>query len=147
MGGPRPWEDDTRATHLATLLLLAAGSAHAQDQATIQELENRLAEALNADDGEAAAALYAEDGALVPPGLEPVEGRDAIAEFRTGASEGMGPISLTTESVTPLGEGHAQEIGSYRMTPAGGGEEATGRYVIVWERVADDWLIKTDIWN
>lgn len=136
-----------RATHLAALLLLAAGAAHAQDQATIQQLENRLADAMNAGDGEAAAALYTEDGALVPPGQEPVEGREAIAGYWTEASEAMDSISLTTESVEPLGDGHAQEIGSYRMTPAGGGEEATGRYVIVWERVADDWLIKTDIWN
>lgn len=136
-----------RATHLAVLLLVAAGPALAQDQATIQDLENQLAEAVGAGDGEAAAALYAEDGTLVPPGMEPVEGREAIAGFWSGASEGLESISLTTDSVTPLGEGYAQEIGSYRLTPSGNAEEATGHYVVVWQETDEGWVIKTDIWN
>ena len=137
-----------RATHLAALLLLVAGQAAAQDASTIQELETRLAEAMNAGDGEAAAALYTEDGVLLPPGMEPIEGREAIAAFWAGAGEeGMGTIALTTESVTPLGDGYAQEIGSYDLTLPGEAEDATGRYAIVWEETEEGWLIKTDIWN
>lgn len=136
-----------RATHLAALLLIVAGGSQAQDQATIQDLENQLAEAIGAGDGEAAAALYAEDGTLVPPGTEPVEGREGIAEFWQAAAETMDSVELTTESVTPLGEGYAQEIGSYRLTPSGEGEEATGNYVIVWQETGEGWVIKTDIWN
>ncbi len=136
-----------RATQLAALLTAAAGWAQAQDAATIQDLENRLAQAITAGDAEAAAALYAEDGMLLPPGMAPVEGREAIAGFWAGAGDGVESVALTTESVTPLGEGHAQEVGSYRLTPPGGAEEVTGRYVIVWQETGEGWVIKTDIWN
>jgi ketosteroid isomerase-like protein len=33
------------------------------------------------------------------------------------------------------------------MTKGATPQEVTGKYVVVWEKVANDWKIATDIWN
>lgn len=55
---------------------------------------------------------------------------------------------LTTVDVKPLGSSAAREIGTFVLTTKGSPpQEVTGKYVVVWEKVGDDWKLATDIWN
>ena len=133
---------------LGAMLLMAAGAASAQDKDTIQALSDQLAEALRAGDAGAAAALYTEDATLLPPGAPMVRGRDGIEAFWGQAIAGVDDIALTTERVTPLGDGIAEEIGSVVITTTGDQpQEITGKYVVIWEETEEGWKLATDIWN
>jgi ketosteroid isomerase-like protein len=59
-----------------------------------------------------------------------------------------GDPKLTTLDVTPLGSGAAREIGTFSLKTKGpSSQEVTGKYVVVWEKVGNDWQLATDIWN
>lgn len=96
----------------------------------------------------AATGIYTEDAVIYPPGGEPVEGRDAIVEFWTGAAGQMGVtgVELTTVEVEPAGPNMAWEVGEFVIQGADGPLDE-GSYLVVWENTADGWKWHRDIWN
>lgn len=122
--------------------------ALAQDKATIQSLNDKFAQAFNAGDAAAIAALYTEDAIVLPPGGEMMKGRTAIQSFWKGAAEQLGDGKLTTVDVKPLGNEAAREIGTFSFRTKGSQpQDITGKFVVVWEKVGNDWKLATDIWN
>ncbi len=122
--------------------------ALAQDKATIQSLSDKFAKAFNAGDAAAVAALYTEDAVILPPGGEMMKGKSAIQAFWKGAAEQLSDGKLTTVDVKPLGSEAAREIGTFTFRTKGAQpQEITGKYVVVWEKVGNDWKLATDIWN
>jgi uncharacterized protein (TIGR02246 family) len=135
-------------TLLAAACLCLPVPAMAQDKATIQGLNDRFAQAFNAGDAAAVAALYTEDAVILPPGAEMMKGRSAIQAFWKGASQQLGDGKLTTVDVKPMGSEAAREIGTFSFRTKGSQpQEITGKYVVVWEKVGSDWKLATDIWN
>ena len=133
---------------LAAICLWGAAPAMAQDKATIQSLSNKFAQAFNAGDAAAVAALYTEDAVILPPGGEMMKGKSAIQVFWKGAAEQLDDGKLTTVDVKPLGSEAAREIGTFSFRTKGSQpQEITGKYVVVWEKVGGDWKLATDIWN
>jgi uncharacterized protein (TIGR02246 family) len=123
-------------------------AAGAQDKATIQSLSDKFAQAFNAGDAAAVAALYTDDAVILPPGGEMMKGKSAIQAFWKGAAEQLGDGKLTTVDVKPLGSEAAREIGTFSFRTKGSQpQEITGKYVVVWEKVEGDWKLATDIWN
>jgi ketosteroid isomerase-like protein len=50
--------------------------------------------------------------------------------------------------VKSLGPNAAREIGTFSFkTKAPSPQEVTGKYVVVWEKVGNDWKLSSDIWN
>jgi ketosteroid isomerase-like protein len=77
-----------------------------------------------------------------------VQGRAAIETMWKGMAEQVGDPKLTTVDVKPLGPSAAREIGTFVLKTKGPTpQEVTGKYVVVWEKVGDDWKLATDIWN
>jgi len=63
-------------------------------------------------------------------------------------AEEIGDPKLSTIDVKPLGPSAAREIGTFSLTAKGTTpREVTGKYVVVWEKVGNDWKLATDIWN
>ena len=128
--------------------LLVAAPVLAQDKATIDRLNARFAAAFNSGDYSTAAALYTEDAFVLPPGAEIIRGRAGIQSFWAKAGETLGNVSLTTLEVTPLGNSVAREIGTFSAKTKGPQpQDVGGKYVVIWQKVGDDWRISTDIWN
>jgi uncharacterized protein (TIGR02246 family) len=120
----------------------------AQDKATIQNLNDKFAQAFNKGDAAGVAALYTEEAVILPPGAEMMKGRSAIQAFWKGAADQLGEGKLITVDVKPLGSEAAQEIGTFSFRTKGSQpQEVTGKYVVVWEKVGGDWKLATDIWN
>jgi hypothetical protein len=63
---------------LTGLMLAVAPPAVAQSKATMQQLNDRWAEAFNKGDAAAVAAMYTADAYVLPAGAEIVKGRPAI---------------------------------------------------------------------
>ena len=131
----------------AALAFAVYAPALAQDKADIQQMQDKLAEALNKGDA-AAAEIYAEDAHLLPPGAEMIQGRENIQKYWQAAMQGVQDVKLTTDDVEALTDEAVREIGSFRLKTKGEqAEEITGKYVIIWEKDGDDWQTKTDISN
>ncbi len=137
-----------RAIVATVALVMSMGPCLAQEKTTIQAMENQLAKALMAGDGKAAAAAYAEDATLLPPGEPLVKGRADIEAYWTKNSAMFAEVRLTTVEVQPLGPDSAREIGTFAgKTKGDPAQSFSGKYVIVLKKAGDEWLISTDIWN
>jgi ketosteroid isomerase-like protein len=120
---------------VSAICLCLSAPAMAQDKATIQSLNDKFAQAFNAGDAAAVAALYTDDAVILPPGAEMMKGKNAIRAFWKGAAE-------------QLGDGAVREIGTFTFRTKGAQpQDITGKYVVVWEKVGSDWRLATDIWN
>jgi ketosteroid isomerase-like protein len=102
----------------------------------------------NAGQGDSVAAHYTDDGRVMAPNMAAAVGRPAIA-----ASMGMmggATLVLTTESVAANGS-LAVERGTYKITLTPPGATApitdTGKYLVHWRKVGDNWMMADDIWN
>jgi ketosteroid isomerase-like protein len=95
-------------------------------------------------------ALYAADAVYLAPNQEVVRGRDAIRAvfgFLTQQT-GPGPVVVFEISERRYGRDHVNELGYYRMGPAGS-DPATlprvGKFTVVWGRQRDgSWRILSD---
>ena len=97
--------------------------------------------AWQARDATALAALFAEDGFVLPNGRPPVRGRADIARHYTGQG---GPLSLRALAFASEGP-VAYIIGGYGGRP---GEPDDGKFTLTLRRGADGrWLIFSDMDN
>jgi len=128
-------------------LLALIGSAFAQ-KSEIEASNAKWIEFFNKGDFAGIASLYAEDATALPPGAAMVRGREAIGSMWKSTAEQVSDPKLTTVDVKPLGPSAAREIGMYSLKTKGPDpKELTGKYVVVWEKIGNDWKLATDIWN
>jgi len=120
-------------------------------KAAIQARENEWAAAFNAGDAKAVSMIYGEDAVLLPPGSEPVHGREAIAATLANFFPVIDDLALVADEVRPLGDRHAVEIGhsEYMSVDADGSRTpAIDNYVVVWHKGDDGvWRYVSDIFN
>ncbi len=109
---------------------------------TILGLVDAYERAMRAGDGAAITALHHANAMILPSDQPAVQGRAALATYF--AAEYAQPSGVDLEStnivVAPSGD-MAFDIGT---TSWQGG---TGKYLTVYRKVGDDWLIVADTWN
>ena len=95
--------------------------------------------------------VYTKDATILPPNIDMIQGREAIAVYWQGALDmGVKEAKLETVRVTPLGENTACEIGKYVLKIKPEGVPAfkdKGQYLMVWKLVDGVWKWDTDAWN
>jgi len=117
-------------------------------KAEIEAVNAKWMEFFNKGDFDGVASLYTTDATAFPPGAAMVHGRVAIGAMWKGMAQQVGDPKVTTLDVKSLGPSSAREIGTFSLktkdpTP----QEVTGKYVVVWEKVENDWKLAADIWN
>jgi len=113
-------------------------------EAAIEDGGAALAGAINAKD--AAAACYAEDGTLMPPGAPNQVGCAAIQAFWQGVTDaGLTDVKLETTHVYEVGPTHAVAVGA--LTASMGGQALIGKYVVDWMNMGEGWKLHHDIHN
>jgi ketosteroid isomerase-like protein len=84
----------------------------------------------------------------LPPGSSMVTGREAIGAMWKNIAGQVSEPHIKTLDVKPLGPSTAREIGTYSLHKNdSSSEDLTGKYLVVWERVGNDWKLAADIWN
>ena len=121
-------------------------SAQTGTRAEIEKVTQAWQKALNAGDAAAVAALYAKDGKLMPPGVEPVTGTDAIKAGVEGDIKQGGKMTLTTEEVIVSGN-TALETGKWVASSADGKHLDHGPYATFYKKEGGSWKIYRDIYN
>ena len=135
----------------AGLLIALPGAALAQYgdkdmKAEIEAVGAKWEAAFNSGDAAALAALYTEDGALLPPNGEAVMGTAAIEAFwAAGMATGV-TFELKTKEVSGGGD-MLVEVGAYSGTAADGSHADHGKFIVVYKNVGGEWMLHRDIWN
>jgi len=93
------------------------------------------------------AALYTEDGMLLPAGFDMVQGRSGIQDFWQGVMDmGIKKAELTIAEVEQHGD-TAVDLGRYILRGKAESVMDQGKYLVIWRRQADRWKLHRDIWN
>ena len=125
--------------------LIATASAQ---KAEIEAVNAKWTEFFNKGDFAGVASLYTADAVAFPPGSPMVHGQAAIGAMWKSMAEQLSDPKLTTLDVKALGSSAAREIGTVSLKTKGSTpQEVTVKYVVVWEKVGNDWKLAADIWN
>jgi uncharacterized protein (TIGR02246 family) len=117
-------------------------------KAEIEAANAKWTEFFNKGDFAGIASLYTADATAFPPGKSMVKGNVAIGEMWKGMAEQVTDPKITTVDVKLLSPTAAEEIGTFTLKTKGTApKEVTGKYVVVWQKVGNDWKLATDIWN
>src|ERR671936_1762594 len=128
---------------VATLIAPAFGQ-----KAEIESVNARWIDLFNKGDFAGVASLYTEDATAFPPGSPMVKGRAAIEAMWKNMAEQVSDPKLTTLDVKALGPSAAREIGTFSLKTKGPRpQEVTGKYLVLWEKIGNDWKLAADIWN
>ena len=121
------------------------------DEQAIRGQADRWLQLVKAKDAAGIAELYAEDGAVMPPNAPIGKGRAAIQQ--TWASMMNTPgfnLTFTPEQIVLSSSGDmALDRGTYQLTiaPSGKAQNDTGKYVVVWRKIGNEWKAAADIFN
>ena len=123
-------------------------------QSTSTELYNAIVAAnenfmANFKEGNTAglAALYTENGQILPPNSDFIAGKQAIQPFWQAVFD-MGIKEAKLETVEVEGHGDtAIEVGKYTLQGEEGQELDKGKYIVIWKQEEGQWKLHRDIFN
>ena len=117
-------------------------------KAEIEAVNAKWIELFNKGDFAGVASLYTEDAIAFPPGAAMVKGRAALELMWKVMAEKVSDPKVTTLDVKPLGSSAAREIGTLSLKTKGPTpQEVNGKYVVIWEKIGNEWKLAVDIWN
>lgn len=91
--------------------------------------------------------LYTRDGIVLPPNMEMIQGRDAIAGlWQALFNMGIQSMKLETVEVEDCGR-LGVEVGLFKLYSADRHLLDQGKYVVVWENEDGEWKLHRDIFN
>ncbi len=130
------------------LALVSAALAQAPDEASLMDIVPAWADAYNAGDLDALAALYTDDAVIMPPNGERVQGHDALKALANSYIEaGAVQIELPSpEAYEVLGE-TAWIEGTYRFFAPDGSPVDVGKYLDVYRFEDGMWRIQRHMWS
>ena len=128
----------------------AAANTDADEQA-IRGQVDRWLQLVKAKDAASIAALYTQDGAVMPPNAPIGKGRSAIQQTWASMMQTPGfDLTFVPEQIIVSSSGDiALDRGTYRLAvaPSGKPQNDTGKYVVVWRKVGGEWKAAADIFN
>lgn len=114
------------------------------------ELSAAYTRAFNSRNASSLAAFFAEDALLMPPDTASIRGRANIeAAYRARFPIVVGRLEMRRLDFIPS-EDRATVIGTFSLTPERdevGARTAHGKYVVVYRRYGEQWLIAYQIVN
>ena len=121
------------------------------DEEAIRGQVDRWLQLVKAKDAAGIAALYAEDGAVMPPNAPIGKGRAAIQQTWAAMMRTPGfDLTIVPEQIVLSSSGDmALDRGTYSLTiaPDGTRQTDTGKYVVVWRKIGSEWKAAADIFN
>ena len=129
----------------------AAQANAAADEQAIRGHIDRWLQLIRAKDAAGIAAFYTEDGVLMPPNMPIATGRPAVQQVWGSMMQTPGfDLTFAPEQITFSKAGDmAIDRGTYRFsaTPEGRPFSETGKYLVVWRKVGNEWKVAADIFN
>jgi uncharacterized protein (TIGR02246 family) len=136
------------------VVLLTAPIAWAQDniRAAMEVANKEWSAAYNSMNGKAFPALYTKDAVLMPPGVQPINGSEAIGQFWADFIKAGNRKNFAIEIVTIQRDGkYAYQTARWTLDVVKDNGEVTkvaGNSVRIFEEQPDGkWLLKVHIYN
>lgn len=124
------------------------GDTMSDIRAEIERVNQRFLEAFNSGDFDRLVRdVYTRDPQFLLPGVEPVEGREAVKAALEAMRGAGNRLDLRTLEAESCGENTAWEVGSYTVRSPDGALADHGKYLVVWRREGGDWRLHRDIIN
>src|SRR5215469_16052093 len=141
-------KNDVRLCFAAVALVgFATPSLGAGPRAAIESADAKFSALVAQGDSAALARLYANDGAVMPAGSEPIRGAEAIAKFwQSALASGVSGIELKTTEVYSQGM-TATEVGEYALRDKAGKVLDRGKYIVIWRHDGSDWKLLRDMFS
>ena len=137
----------TNATGANSTAIVDTG---ADEQAIRGQVDHWL-QLVKAKDAAGIAALYTDDGAVMPPNAAIGKGHAAIQQTWASLMQIPGfALTFTPEQIVVSSSGDmALDRGTYelKLAPSGTPQTDTGKYVVVWRKVGGEWKAAADIFN
>ena len=103
--------------------------------------------AFSRGDAAGLAALYTENGQVLPPNGDFVTGRQAVAVFWQAVMD-MGIKEAQIQILEVEGHGDtAIEVSTFTLLGEGGQVLDKGKYIVLWKRERGQWKLHRDIFN
>lgn len=136
---------------LIMLLLLSNCAPREEDNLKVRNeivsANENFMTAFSQGDAAALAALYTENGQVLPPNSEFVTGKEAIQTFWQTLID-MGIKEANLEIIEVDGHGNtAIEISKYTLKGEGGQVLDKGKLIVIWKKENGQWKIHRDIFN
>jgi ketosteroid isomerase-like protein len=136
------------------VVLLTAPTAWAQDniRAAMEAANKEWSAAYNSMNGKAFPALYTKDAVLMPPGVQPIDGAEAIGQFWTDLIKAGNRKNFAIEIASIQRDGkYAYQTARWTLDVVKDNGEVTkvaGNSVRIFEEQPDGkWLLKVHIYN
>lgn len=98
-------------------------------------------------DAAGVAALYGEEGQILPAHSSAIRGRAAVQAFWQGCIDvGICVMQRTPLEVDCLAE-TVNDVGDYTFFDRAGKVLDVGKYVLIWKKHPNGWQIDRDIWT
>jgi uncharacterized protein (TIGR02246 family) len=103
--------------------------------------------AVKRGDAAGLAALYTENGQVLPPNSDSVAGKGAIQMFWQAVMDmGIKEAELKLVEVEAHGD-TAIELSTFTLHGEGGEALDKGKYIVIWKREGGQWKLHRDIFN
>ncbi len=137
------------------IAVAAAGGGQQTTDPVLDKLAGAFADAFNAKDAPRVASFYAEDAIVMPPKQPMVRGRRNIESYYArGFQQDVSSFRLFPME-SAINGAHAFEAGTSSLTARRSASSrvgpdpntTSGKYVVIYKRVNDEWKIAYDIFN
>lgn len=138
---------------LFALTMAPLFASAATPEETFKAQTNAWITAYNANAADSSAkivAMYGDDGIMMPPDMPAAAGHDAMMEFiaKDMAGAKTAGVSLRIDDDTAGSSGDlGWHSGTFSVLDKDSKAVGTGKFVEVWQKQDDKWMIIRDIWN
>ncbi|RDV14453.1 SgcJ/EcaC family oxidoreductase [Pontibacter diazotrophicus] len=124
------------------------GTANAAEiRNEIERANQKFMEAFRQGNAAGLAALYTENGMVLPPNHDSVEGREQIKDFwQAVMNMGIKSVKLQIGEVEQHGD-TAIEMSRATLYIEGDQEVDQSKYIVIWKRENGEWKLHRDIFN
>jgi ketosteroid isomerase-like protein len=114
----------------------------------ITEINRQYGEAFVKNDSSIFLGCYAPDGCILMQGAPALCGQKSLLLFFKGAYKtGMRNVIFNSENWYGFDGQYVTEQGAYRQLDAGDNLIGTGKYLVVWQKIAKGWRMLRDMFN
>lgn len=117
-----------------------------EDIVAIEAAADLLARGLSTGDISSLTDFVTDTTLVLPPARRTVKGQ-AVIEFWRNLATAMQSVRLLSTDIESIADGVVRDVGTLSMRPKQREERNFFRYLMLWQKVGDQWTLASMTWN